>query len=434
MQQFLYFLALSVCIHMASLLVFTAQKTDRSVPFFDIFRKMRCWPFLSEQYSCQQNLSLRVEISSTINFSQLNNFSKPTLIVDIYAKINSSRQFNFLSLEQQAIRRRKFFLHSIKTKTSQRAHYSTQFCTKESSLQAHYTKQNSTSLFEHLSSSNSPGRPSNFSILQISEDLTFKTMLYYVLLITFSRISISRLGQHLDQYLCLPMKWAYTTTVLSVRFIYYILASLFLLYLYVRNAAWLTRTFKTLSFVLFGTFSQIGSSRLDQMPHSLRLHMNCAYKTPVFSSRFVYSILSALLLLYLYVRSVVWLSRTSKTLYFVLLGTFTRIGISRLGQHLDQYLCLPMKWAYKTTDLFPDSFTAFSLRYYFSISIFWRRHKIGVDAACFYGHSDIHTCSEFTVVVRFLFILVVRKCNTARHLHPVTTGILSDYDKRVAYS
>ena len=59
----------------------------------------------------------------------------------------------------------------------------------------------------------------------------------------------------------------------------------------------------------------------------------------------------------------------------------------------------------------------------------WRRHKIGVDAAC-----NRHTCSEFTVVVRLFFILATRKWNTARQLHPVTTGLLSDYDKRVADS
>jgi hypothetical protein len=359
----------------------------------------------------------------------------------------SLRNAKLQSLEQQAIRRRKFFLHSIKTKTSQREHYSTQFGSKESSLKAHYKKQNSTSRSKHLSSSNSPGRPSKFSILQISEDLTFKTMFYYVLLITFSRIGISRLGRHLDQYLCLPMKWAYTNTVFSSRFVYSILASLFPLFLYVCTVLWLTRTLKTLYSVLLGTFARIGISRLGQhLDQYLCLPMKWAYTNTVFSSRFVYSILASLFLLFLYVCTVLRLTRTLKTLYSVLLGTFARIGISRLGQHLDQYLCLPMKWAYKTTYLFPDSFTAFSLCYYFSISIFWmsdfsvcwmlarRRHKIGVDAACFYGHSDWHTCAEFTVVVRLFFILATRKWNTARQLHPVTTGLLSDYDKRVADS
>ena len=205
-----------------------------------------------------------------------------------------------------------------------------------------------------------------------------------------SWIGISRPGQHLDQYLSFHKTWASKTTAFS-EFVYCILCTFLLLYLYVRTAAWCSRTFKTLYFGLLSTIARIGSSSTILCINWPWPQDHCRLFDP---------------------------------------STFS-ITVS---------IIFCMKWAYKTTVLHSDSFTAFSLRYAFSIPIFrvsdllvywllsWRRIKIGADAA---GLRDNH--AFYFVPVRVVRTGLIGRFIYFRQRHHVPPGSL-DYDKRVSYS
>ena len=73
MHQILFFLALTVCAHTASLLVLTREKTVHSVKFFSIFTETPSWPLNFDEFLLQQHYQ-RVNRQYHTKFLSYNNY------------------------------------------------------------------------------------------------------------------------------------------------------------------------------------------------------------------------------------------------------------------------------------------------------------------------------------------------------------------------